>query len=84
MERPTNRASRLVETSTQVDTTDGSTTFYQYQWWLPSDKGDFAAEGILGQYIYVNPAKDLIIVRLGKNEGKTGWTSIFKALAEAY
>ena len=41
-------------------------------------------EGILVQYIYVNPTKDLIIVRLGKNEGKADWTNIFTSLAHAY
>ncbi|HYD22031.1 MAG TPA: serine hydrolase [Flavipsychrobacter sp.] len=29
--------------------------------------GEFHAEGILGQYVYVNPAKNLVIVRLGHN-----------------
>jgi hypothetical protein len=42
------------------------------------------AEGILGQFVYVNPAKDLIIVRLGKNEGKADWWTIFTALAKVY
>lgn len=73
-----------VEESTKIDTTEGSASYYQYQWWLPSTDGDFMAEGILGQYIYVNPAKNLIIVRLGKNHGKASWSNIFKSLAEAY
>jgi hypothetical protein len=42
------------------------------------------AEGILGQYIYVNPSKDLIIVRLGKNEGKVDWWNVFVSLAAKY
>ncbi len=29
--------------------------------------GAYHAEGILGQYIYVNPAKNLVIVRMGQN-----------------
>jgi CubicO group peptidase (beta-lactamase class C family) len=50
---------------------------------LSTDK-DFMAEGILGQFIYVNPTRNLIIVRLGKNEGKADWWSIFTSLASAY
>ena len=37
---------------------------YGYQWWLPENpQGDFVAIGIWGQYIYVHPAKQLIIVK---------------------
>ena len=50
---------------------------------LSSDK-DFMAEGILGQFIYVNPTKKLIIVRLGKNEGKVNWWYTFTSLAKIY
>jgi len=77
-------SSAWVETSTRYDTTAGSAAYYQYQWWIPSGDGAFMAEGILGQYIYVHPEKDLIIVRLGKNEGKTSWRSVFSSLATAY
>lgn len=73
-----------VEQSTKVDTIEGSEWYYQYQWWLPSKDGDFMAQGILGQYIYVNPAKNLIIVRLGKNHGNLNWPSLFTRLAKDY
>ncbi|MGB3591366.1 MAG: serine hydrolase [Nonlabens sp.] len=73
-----------VNNSTKVDITDGSAWYYQYQWWLPTDSGDFMAHGILGQYIYVNPQKNLIIVRLGKKEGDVEWEQIFTTLAAAY
>lgn len=74
-----------VEQSTKIDTTNGSVPFYQYQWWIPnSTSGDFMAEGILGQFIYVNPQKNLIIVRLGKKEGKINWTENLVALSQGY
>ena len=73
-----------VEESTKVDTLESSSRYYQYQWWLPTPDGDFVATGLLGQYIYVNPAKELIIVRLGKNEGKVDWWTIFVSLAKGY
>jgi CubicO group peptidase (beta-lactamase class C family) len=73
-----------VETSTSQDTTQGSVWYYQYQWWLPTQSGDFMAEGILGQYVYVNPDKNLIIVRLGKKQGEANWWGIFPAMAKFY
>lgn len=73
-----------IEKSTKIDATEGSSEEYQYQWWIQGYDGAYAAEGILGQYIYVNPDKNLIIVRMGKNYGNTSWKSIFKALAKAY
>lgn len=75
---------RWVEESTRLETSEGSVNFYQYQWWLPTPNEDFMAEGILGQFVYVNPTKDLIIVRLGKKEGKADWWAIFTSLAKAY
>ena len=75
---------KWVEESTKLDTSEGSANFYQYQWWLPIPNEDFMAEGILGQFVYVNPSKDLIIVRLGKKEGKADWWTIFTSLAKAY
>lgn len=73
-----------VEASTKADTSEGSAKYYQYQWWLPTPNEDFMAQGILGQFVFVHPTKDLIIVRLGKSEGKTDWWSIFTSLANAY
>ncbi len=73
-----------VETSTKLDTANGSAWFYQYGWWLPTKNGDFMAIGILGQYIYVNPAKNLIIVRMGKQAGKVDWSKFMPMLADGY
>jgi CubicO group peptidase (beta-lactamase class C family) len=73
-----------VQQSTKVDTANGSAAYYQYQWWLPTPTGDFMAQGILGQFIYVNPKKDLIIVRLGKSEGKANWWEILAGMGQAY
>jgi len=70
--------------STMTDTNNGAVPFYQYQWWLPTKDGDFLAQGILGQYIYVHPTKNLIIVRLGKKEGKVDWWEILANLGHAY
>lgn len=70
-----------VRRSTTVDARDGAAVYYQYQWWLPSREGDFYAAGLHGQYIYVNPAKELIIVRLGRRDGDVNWPAAFRELA---
>ncbi len=72
-----------VHRSTQVDSTGGANERYQYQWWLPTLDGDFLAQGILGQYIYVNPAKNLVIVRLGRKVN-ANWFNVFVNLAKSY
>lgn len=74
---------KWVERSITPDTLNGGANYYKYQWWLEPE-GAFMAKGILGQYIYVNPSKDLIIVRLGKNHGRVDWDNLFTALSQKY
>lgn len=41
---------------------------YGYKWWLhDGGKGEFSALGVYNQIIYVNPAEDLVIVKLSAN-----------------
>ena len=41
---------------------------YGYQWWLPlSDDGEYMAMGVYGQYIYINPSKSMVVVKLSAN-----------------
>jgi CubicO group peptidase (beta-lactamase class C family) len=75
---------KWVEESTKADTGQGGAGHYKYQWWLSEPGGAFTAKGILGQFIYVNPQKNLIIVRLGKNYGNVNWDSMFASLSENY
>ena len=42
---------------------DGVRVGYQHQWWL-FPKGDYSAEGVFGQYIYLMPRHKLVIVKL--------------------
>lgn len=53
---------------------------YGYQWWLMGKDGDYSAQGHLGQFIYVSPRSETIIVRLGKNYGKFRWAPAFKEI----
>lgn len=73
--------SQWVDKSTMVDTTGNKPWFYQYNWWLVSRiYGDYWANGHHGQYVYVYPSKNIIIVRLGLREGKQHWGNIFRQL----
>jgi CubicO group peptidase (beta-lactamase class C family) len=59
--------------------------YYQYFWWgYQRNKAnyDFFAMGKYGQYIYISPSKNLIIVRTGEDWGKMDeWHKIFYDMA---
>lgn len=41
---------------------------YGYQWWVPEgDIGEFAAIGVYNQFIFVDPSRDAVIVKLSAN-----------------
>lgn len=41
---------------------------YGYQWWvMDGDEGEYSAIGVYNQFIYVNPSRDLVIVKLSAN-----------------
>ncbi|MCD4736379.1 MAG: beta-lactamase family protein [Bacteroidales bacterium] len=51
--------------------------------WVQAKPGnDFFANGLLGQYIYVYPEKNIIIVRLGKKTGHVKWESLMLQVAK--
>lgn len=58
---------------------------YGYQWWLASElDGDYLALGKDGQYLYVNPATNTVILRLGWSMGTlptSQWLALFQDLA---
>ncbi len=56
---------------------------YGYQWWVPeSGEGEFYAIGIYSQYIYINPAKELVIVMLSSNfHFKNEKTGLYRKVA---
>lgn len=45
-----------------------STFGYGYQWWImDGDKGEYCAIGIYGQFIYINPVENVVIVQSSAN-----------------
>jgi CubicO group peptidase (beta-lactamase class C family) len=55
-------------------------TNYKYLWWIPrSGKGRYMAVGNLGQFIYIAPDKDCVIVRFGRGKPRN-WQRIYPQL----
>jgi CubicO group peptidase (beta-lactamase class C family) len=71
-----------VSQSVTADTTDGGSKNYKYQWWLSSRTKEFFAEGIINQFIYVNPDKNLVIVKLSKGYGVYNKWNFFGDIAK--
>lgn len=62
--------------------------YYKYMWWGRRREGvasDFYAAGNHGQYIYISPSRNLIIVRNGERYGKDGinWSAAFYQYASS-
>ncbi|MGR3760293.1 serine hydrolase domain-containing protein [Roseobacteraceae bacterium NS-SX3] len=79
-----------IEASTRPSApTKPGKTQYGYQWWSPADaqEGEFYAIGVYGQYIYIDQARDVVIVmtsadRKFKTPGVTrGNIEMFRKLA---
>lgn len=54
---------------------------YGYGWWLTGDAA--VGYGKDGQYLYVDPARRVVVVRLGESQGGIGWVDILAGVAEA-
>lgn len=44
----------------------------------------YYAQGILGQFVFVHPDKDLIIVRLGRKYGDVNWVNFFYQISNRF
>jgi len=58
-----------------------SSVYYKYQWRIDSN-GNYWAQGLLGQYIFVNPTSKVIIVRTGKKYGSVDWPTLMAAISK--
>jgi len=67
-----------IEKSLTNDENAGARKDYTYSYqWRRLQSGAFWAQGILGQFVFCDPSKNLIIVRMGKNKGKVNWVQFF-------
>jgi CubicO group peptidase (beta-lactamase class C family) len=62
--------------------------YYSSHWWgsrNANGSSDYYAVGIYGQYIYICPDKNMIILRMGRDFGDvTWWPHVFKEIADRF
>ncbi len=77
-------------TTPQANTMPG-TRQYGYQWWVPADarEGETFANGIYGQYIYIDRARDIVIAMSAADRGfrrsnaQPGNIEMFRRISDA-
>ncbi len=80
----------VTQTTADNGLIQGAPIYYGRMWWgerCGPESQDFFALGNLGQFVYVSPAKDLVIVRNGERYGLKGdleaWAEIFCQFAKS-
>jgi len=74
-----------VRAATRTDTNTDPAAFYQYFWWVDTERpGRYYALGDYGQYIYVAPDADAVVVRLGRDWGVDNrtWVATLRDIAD--
>ncbi len=73
---------RWIEEALEVKDSAGQTReFYHGYNFRILPNGDYFMKGVHGQYIYVNPASSTVIVRFGKQAGRTEWIRLFQGIS---
>ncbi|HEY9377585.1 MAG TPA: serine hydrolase [Jiangellaceae bacterium] len=74
-----------VRAATAADNTTDPAADYQYFWWVDLDRpGRFYGLGNYGQYVYVAPDTDAVVVRLGRDWGVDNdtWLEMLRHVAD--
>ncbi|MCP5028811.1 MAG: serine hydrolase, partial [Actinomycetia bacterium] len=74
--------SAFISEATGLDTTTDPAPGYQYLWWIDQERTSYYANGDHGQFIYVDPGADLVIVRHGRSPGDIDWIRFMGDLAD--
>ena len=82
---------KWIKESTSANSTTDPSIEYQYGWWIyPSSQDNnggagvhnhFSARGNLGQFIYLVPEKEMVIIRHGYDFGHIDWINLFENIA---
>ncbi|OFY14020.1 MAG: hypothetical protein A2X11_06145 [Bacteroidetes bacterium GWE2_42_24] len=66
-----------------LDSKDSRGYAYSHHWRILPD-GSLFAKGVLGQYIWINPHKKIVIVRFGETDANLDWVKIFRQMEGYY
>lgn len=70
-----------VAEATSRDTSTDPAPDYQYFWWIDEAGDGYLAWGNHGQFIYVVPSQDLVVVRMGTGYGYDDWPAVLREIA---
>lgn len=85
-------SSEWIDRSTRIDEANrvpeiGENIHYQHGWWIHSptaeERYSVGAWGHLGQYVYLFPEEEIVMVRFGKKPGDVIWPRFFQSVADA-
>jgi CubicO group peptidase (beta-lactamase class C family) len=72
-----------VAEATARDTSADPAEHYQYWWWVDEEReGRFSARGNKGQFVYVDPATDVVVVRTGREAVLEDWPAVLRDVAD--
>ncbi|MCR9254228.1 MAG: beta-lactamase family protein [bacterium] len=76
--------STYLSNATQLSNENGSVWKYQWHWQVGNEKyGDYMAQGLYDQYLYMVPEEKIIIVSINDaHNPKTNWVSIFRQIVD--
>lgn len=76
-----------IDKSFQRDNANGSSLKYQYQWWVIQESPlQVIAKGLKGQYLFIEPESNVIIVRQGPSRGlhtSKRWVTSLQRISES-
>ncbi|HJW11142.1 MAG TPA: serine hydrolase [Albitalea sp.] len=75
-----------VDQATHLPSGPGGGRVYGFSWWPASPTGtDVMAVGKDGQFLYIDPSHNTLVVRLGRSNGGLGipqWAALFRQMSE--
>ncbi len=71
----------FIDEATGTDATIGPARDYRYLWWIDESRQSFYANGDHGQFIYIDPQADVVIVRHGAGTGDLDWVGFLGRIA---
>jgi CubicO group peptidase (beta-lactamase class C family) len=72
-----------VAEATARDTSTDPAEHYQYWWWVDTERpGRFYAHGNLGQFVYVDPESEVVVVRMGDEYGIDDWPAVLRDITD--